>query len=161
MRKRLFELVSEKLLSLTDNNGEQVIKHVDLYNSQIAYIQQEQAFFTPAVFIEFADISWQHQLQGITEADINIRLHVITDSRVGRWSDVLNIFELLRDINIALYGLSSNDGVGALTLTGSITDSDFDELQHNIETYTTHVTDRSVLDALNVYTRKVIHIKKE
>ncbi|MBQ9254996.1 MAG: hypothetical protein IJ180_09520 [Bacteroidales bacterium] len=144
MRKKLFKLIKEKLFSIIDTNGDQVIKHVDLYNSQMMYIQQEQPFLTPAVFIEFSDISWKHQLHGVKEATINIRLHVITDSRVGHWQDAINVFDLLSIININLYSLSSNEGIGAFTLTNSITDSDFDELQHNIETYTTHITDNSV-----------------
>lgn len=144
MRKKLYTLIKDKLFAITDDNGEQVIKTVDLYNSQMMYIQQEQPFLTPAVLIEFNDINYLHQLHGVKEANVEIRLHVITDSRVGHWQDALNVFDLLSNINIALFGLSSNEGIGALTLTNSVTDHEFDELQHNIETYTTHITDYSV-----------------
>lgn len=145
MRKKLYTLIKEKLFSILDEKGEAIIKHVDLYNSQLAYIVEEQPFYTPAVFIEFSDINYLHQLQGVMEADVSIRLHVITDSRVGRWEDVTNVFDLLSRINVALFGLSA-DGIGALTLRNSVTDSNFDELQHNIETYITHITDNSILN---------------
>lgn len=143
MRKKLYSLVKDKLLSIVDASGENIIKHVDLYNSQLAYIVEEQPFPTPAVFIEFSEINYLHQLQGLNEADVSIRLHVITDSRIGHWAEAINVFDLLNKINIALFGLSA-EGIGALTLRNSITDSNFDELQHNIETYVTHITDYSV-----------------
>lgn len=144
MRQKLYSLIKDKLFSISDSLGEKIIKHVDLYNSQLAYIVEEQPFSTPAVFIEFSEINYLHQLHGVNEADVYIRLHVITDSRIARWEDAINVFSLLKQINIALFGLSSNDGIGALTLRNSITDSNFDELQHNIETYVTHITDYSV-----------------
>lgn len=144
MRKKLYSLVKDKLLSIVDASGENIIKHVDLYNSQMAYIVEEQPFPTPAVFIEFSEINYLHQLHGINEADVSIRLHVITDSRLAHWEDAVNVFDLLSQINVALFGLSSNEGIGAFTLSNSITDSNFDELQHNIETYITHITDYSV-----------------
>lgn len=148
MRKKLYSLVKDKLLSIVDASGENIIKHVDLYNSQIVYIVEEQPFSTPAVFIEFSEINYLHQLKGVNEADVSIRLHVITDSRLAHWEDAVNVFDLLSQINIALFGLSSNEGIGAFTLSNSITDSNFDELQHNIETYVTHITDNSVLNPM-------------
>lgn len=147
MRKIIYNTIRNALLAIEDTQGQPLIQHVDLFNNQLAYAQEEQPFYTPAVFIEFPDISWQHLDLGIREAVISVNLHVVTDSRDGHWQDAAERFDLLDQINASLHGLSYADQVGnvmdALTLETSSTDSDFDELQDNIEVYSTHVTDTS------------------
>lgn len=147
MRKIIYNTIQNALLAILDGQGQPLVRHVDLFNNQLAYAQEEQPFYTPAVFVEFPDISWQHLDLGIREAVISVNLHVVTDSRDGHWEDAATRFDLLDQINAALHGLSYSDEDGnvmdALTLDTSSTDSDFDELQDNIEVYTTHVTDTS------------------
>ncbi|MCQ2313257.1 MAG: hypothetical protein MJZ84_07425 [Paludibacteraceae bacterium] len=146
MRKVIYTAIKQTLLSIKDSNNNPVIKHVDLWNQQTVLPEEEQPFATPAVFIEFMQIQWNPLAQGIREATVQIALHVVTDSRVGAWSDVLNVFVLMDDINKALHRLSTVDGnytMDSLTLIQSDTDHDFDELQNNIETYSCHVTDAS------------------
>lgn len=146
MRKTIYQKISEALLALTQG-GEPVIRHIDLWNNQLQYAEEEQPFDTPAAFIEFQPIEWRNQLHGVRDADVSIVLHIVTDSRVGRWSDTINTFDLLDSINAALHGIGTvcdNGSVmNALTLTSSTTDHDFGELQNNTETYTCHVTDMS------------------
>lgn len=141
MRGFIFCKIKETLESIED------IAHVELFNSQLDYIEEEQPFDTPAVLIEFQPIQWRHQLHGVREAYITVALHVVTDSRVGRWSDTIEVFSLLDRISSALHGIGGTADNGSvmnsLTLTSSTTDHNFDELQDNVETYTCHVTDCS------------------
>lgn len=146
MRKIIYNAISAALANV------QGIAHVGLWNNQLAYIEEEQPFDTPAVFIEFGQIDWKHQLHGVREAVITVRLHVVTDSRLSPWSEVVNVFDLLDQINATLHGLHSvtlpagdpgSSVMDALTSIQSITDHDFGELQDNIEVYECHVTDGS------------------
>ena len=141
MRKTLYQLISDTLRTLP------AIQHIDLWNNQVLYAEEEQPFPTPAVFVEFAPVEWQHLLHGVKEAVLTLRLHVVTDSRVSPWSEAVEVFALHDHINATLHGLHATtaDGsvVDALTLTQSTTDHDFAELQDNVEVYQCHVTDRS------------------
>lgn len=144
MRKLLFNTIKAALLAIVDENEESVIKHIDRWNNQLQYVEQEQPFECPAVFIEFAPITWQPLQRGIREANVQITLHVVTDSRVGCWSDTIKVFEFLDTIYTDLYGLHVTEGkrtIDTMRLLQSLTDSEFDELEDNRETYTCHVTD--------------------
>lgn len=141
MRKTIYNAIASAL----DNVQE--VKHIGLWNNQLAYAEEEQPFYTPAVLIEFGQIDWRHQLHGVREAVVQVRLHVVTDSRISPWSEVVETFDLLDKINAALHGLHyttpAHSVMDALTSVQSITDHDFGELQDNIEVYECHITDNS------------------
>lgn len=146
MRKTIFDQIHQALTGILDEQGKPVIKHIDLWNQQLINIEGEQAFNTPAVFIEFAPITWKYLPHGVREANIQVTLHVVTDSRVGHWSETIRALDLSDTIHTALFGLSFDDGVhtmNTLTHLQSITDHEFDELQDNQEIYTCPVRDAS------------------
>ena len=173
MRAVIYHQIQEALRSLT-RNGQPVIRHIDLFNEQIVYSEEEQPFLTPAVFVEFATIDWNKQLHGIRDAIVTVRLHIVTDTRVGNWEEVVPRLCLMDDINRALHGLHAevqgigieaieqNFGVSSntdtrqldrpcsvmndLTLLRSITDHNFGELSDNIEEYQCHITDAGAYD---------------
>jgi hypothetical protein len=173
MRKLLYELLRTALLSI-EQDDQPVIQHVDVWNNQVEYAQEEQPFLTPAVFIEFDAIDWQPLLRGVREAVITVRLHVVTDSRQGKYEQVLPRLDLLDRINRTMYQLNATmQGVGFdviqgnfrvgedsklrpadkprsvindIKLTRSITDHNFDELADNVEEYQCYVTDASAHD---------------
>ena len=173
MRAIIYHTIRETLLSL-QQEGQTVIKHIDLFNEQVLYSEEEQPFLTPAVFVEFSPIDWQKQLHGVRDAVVTVRLHIVTDTRTGKWADVLQRLCLTDEINRCLHGLHATiQGVGIeaieenmsvsantdthiidrpcsvmndLTLLRSTTDSNFDELADNIEEYQCHVTDASAYD---------------
>lgn len=142
MRKIIFESIRTALTAIPE------IKMVELWNNQLAYAEEEQPFNTPAVFIEFGTISWNQLPLGAREATIDVMLHVVTDSRVSSWSDVIDTFDLIDKIHSSLHGLHelAEDGsvMDTLTCSRSITDHDFDELQDNVEVYQCHVTKKSL-----------------
>lgn len=141
MRKAIYNLICKTLTTVAG------VKYVGLWNNQLQYIEGEQPFDTPAVFIEFEPTQWSELLHGVREAVVTVRLHVITDSRVGRWADIVDVFDLHERIDAALHAVHriEADGsvVDALTLAADATDHDFDELRDDTLDYRCHVTDRS------------------
>lgn len=76
MRKFLYLSLMERLKQLTDETGEPVIKTFDLWNEQVSFLEQEEAFETPAVFIEFRPVKWNGGMP--QQADVTLRLHIVT-----------------------------------------------------------------------------------
>lgn len=78
MRRMLYLGLTELLKELKDESGQPLIRHIDLWNEQVEFIEQEEPFDTPAVFIEFRPVQWR-TLGGTTQqADVPFRLHVVT-----------------------------------------------------------------------------------
>ena len=147
MRAAIYNLIASAL--------PESVCHIDLWNEQRLFAETEQPFQTPAVFIEFTDIQWTQQLHGVRDAVVGVRLHIVTDSRVGDWSDVLDSLALSDDIASALHGLHNQLGIDSLTLVGTHTDHNFDELRDDIETYQCHVTQTPTQDGTAATIRNV------
>jgi len=167
MRKFIYQSVVERLKEITSPNpseggelppfggtegGERVIKHFDIWNNNLQYIEQNEAFDTPAVFVEFKPIEWKHQGGGIRDAKVDIVLHVITQRNAPTSHELpyeeqaLHFFDLLTAINACLHGHFKKSDYffhDALTATQSITDNDFEELVHSVEVFTCHAEDWS------------------
>lgn len=61
------------------------VQHVDLYNENVEYVDEECPWERPAVFIEFGDIEWRPftgtKLSQRGEGEL--RLHIVTDWAEG------------------------------------------------------------------------------
>lgn len=147
MRKQLYLAVIERLKTLTDSYGEPIIRHFDLWNHNVEFIEQESIFDMPAVFIEFAPITWKNLQGPVQEADITIKLHIAT-----RWEDLsadgtesqeqaLQLFDMLDNIKKTLSGLQG-PGYNGFKRVGSDTNHDHEEIVESIETFQVHVIDR-------------------
>ena len=77
MRHFLYLSLIERLKQLTDPAGEPVIKTFDLWNEQVEFVEQEEVFDTPAVFIEFLPVKWTNLGGGVQRAEATIRLHIV------------------------------------------------------------------------------------
>ena len=101
------------------------VKHVDLYNENVEYVDEESPWQRPAVFIEFGDIEWRpltgSKLSQRGEGDV--RLHIVTD-----WAD--GGFE-------AAYHLTNNV-LNALVGTGANTEVDTADGPHTTMTCRSH-----------------------
>ena len=124
----------------------QVFKHFDLWIPMLEWLDEEPPFALPAVLIEFLPIRWRQQSQGIRDASIELRLHIVARRRQpsrnpapGQMepTDYLNLPDGLQ---LCLHGFKSGS-FGTFTNTISETDHQFDELAHMIETFTTLATD--------------------
>ena len=95
MRKELYNKIKQRLtllcvnaageyyeapLDMDDDVRFRAIKHIDLWNRNVEFIEQEAAWERPAVFIEFEPIHWTSIVPGIEyRAEARVRLHIVTD----------------------------------------------------------------------------------
>ena len=148
MRKQLYLAIIERLKTIKNENGEQVFKHFDLWNEQVVFIEQEEPFDTPAVFIEFPAINWQTANDGTQTSVMQFRLHVITsykgspcDGSIYQ-TESLELFDLLDSINRALFKLSG-DFFRSTTRVRSDTNHNHEDLIESLETFQVSVSDIS------------------
>lgn len=92
MIRYLYLALEEKLLAITDEqeNPQPIFKHCDLWNRQVEFLEQETPFQTPAVFVEFTNIEWRTLGQHVQEADLTVRLHIVTPWYANTASNVQN-----------------------------------------------------------------------
>lgn len=134
MRKELYEAVMARLTAL----GE--IAWVDLWNQNVEFIEQETAWPTPAVFVEFDPIIWSRTKERELETRGTLRLHVVTlwqgsaSSESEEREASLAVFGLLDLIRTQLEGLSGAT-FGRLQLQESLTNHNHEELLESIEVY--------------------------
>jgi len=79
MLAQLYLAYEQKLKSIIDaKTGEPFFRHFDLWNQNVEFIEQETPFETPAVFFEFMPIQWRTMGQQVQDADLTIKLHIVT-----------------------------------------------------------------------------------
>lgn len=176
MRKQLYlAIIAQLKLIKLDNNGkyytwvtptpvqgeppvvepESAIKHFDIWNNNLQYIEETQPFDCPAVFLQFQPITWEPRSKGVRGADVSVTLHIITANRApsakehGHEIKALEFFDLLDAINYNLYNLKG-DFFRYLTSLSSATDHDHDELIDSMETYSVQVTDKSAVKVQSI-----------
>ena len=79
MLKQIFLDIEAKLKEITDDGIEPYFKHFDLWNRQVEFMELETGLSFPAIFIEFFPLDWHNQAQKIQDADLAIRLHIVTE----------------------------------------------------------------------------------
>lgn len=153
MRKELYTKLRARLHSLfvnvageyeiaptemDDELSNRAIKHIDLWNQNVEFIEQETAWNRPAVFIEFEPIHWNTIVPGIEyRAEARVRLHIVTDwaSTVGDEADGSGkFFELPDKIHDVLAGLEG-DNFKDFTLEESLTNHNHEDIVESIEVY--------------------------
>ena len=65
MRKELYNMLCKELKEV----GGGLIKHIDLWNHNVEFIEQEENWERPAVFVEFEPIEWRQQNNGARRGD--------------------------------------------------------------------------------------------
>lgn len=150
MRKFLYLSLIDRLKRLKDEAGEPAIKTFDLWNEQVEFIEQEEVFDTPAIFIEFMPVKWNTLGAGTQRADATIRLHIITpwdgSTRDGSkfQQQSLERFDLLDRIDRHLFNLTGSNGQTEFNMfrrIGSSTNHNHEELVEDISDYTCMVMD--------------------
>lgn len=109
------------------------IKHIDLWNHNVDFLEQEAPWPRPAVFIEFVPFKWHAIVPGVEyRAQPLINLHVVTD-----WAEQKDIgeFRLLNKIHEQLAGLEGENFM-EFDIDSSATNHNHDDIVENIETYT-------------------------
>lgn len=109
------------------------IKHVDLWNHNVEFLEQEAPWPRPAVFVEFVPFKWHTVVPGVEyRAQPMVNLHIVTD-----WAEQKNIgeFRLLGRIHGLLAGLEGETFV-EFDIDSSATNHNHEDIVENIETYT-------------------------
>ena len=136
VRKEIYQRIVEQLR--TELGSE--IKHVDLWNHNVEFIEQEQQWSRPAVFVEFGTINWQ-RLGGQPHAmrcEGTMSLHIVTDwvgsTALGEDTDDFAAFELSERICSVVRGLRGEHFRGMELIT-THTNHNHEELLENIDVY--------------------------
>lgn len=135
MRKQIYLAIVEKLKTIVNTSGTTAILHFDLWNQNVDFAQEE-AFPTPAVFIEFSPIKYKLSKEAAQVADVPLRLHIVTEATLNTYSGAftqeegLNFFDLIDQVNKKMYELA---GQGRIA---SYTNHDHGTLMESIEEYT-------------------------
>lgn len=165
MRKQLYLSIIERLKTIQDEEGIPVIKHFDLWNQNVEFLNQEQPAFFPLCFIEFMPVRWEHLNGGVRTAAFTIRLHIVsqwlypTEDGSGFQEQGLAYLDLLDEVNRVLHQFSG-ESFGSFCCTQSVTNHNHEGIIEDIEEFTVTVKDGSARKA-TVKLRPTISIKKE
>lgn len=125
-REELYSRIKARL------EGIREIRHVDLWNRNVEFIEQETPWERPAVFVEFRPIRWEPVVHGVEyRAEVGVNLHVVTDWDGG---DGPGCFRLPEKIHRALAGMEGGT-FADFDLESSVTNHDHEEIVENIECY--------------------------
>ena len=140
MRKQLYTAVSAALEAA--NIG---IRHIDLWNENTDYLEQEMAWGRPAVFVEFDDIEWQAVKDQTLRCRSTFRLHIVTDWNTA--ADSLSAFDLSEQVQRAVEAIGSTERFGNIRLAGSLTNHNHEDLLETTDIYQyTGVRDLSAIE---------------
>ena len=135
MRKELYKMLCDRLQTI------EAIKHIDLWNNNVEFLDQEQPWERPAVFVEFRSIKWEWIVVGLEyRAEPEVALHVVTDwggpTTPGSptQEESLQLFDLLDEIHATLAGVCG-DTFLEFDLVQSDTNHNHEEIVESIETY--------------------------
>ncbi len=126
MRRELYEKILARLKERVPE-----INHIDLWNENVDYVEQETAWSRPAAFVEFGTIAWQ-PLTGrpAYKGTGKVLVHVVTD-----WDPEDEPgagLQLSDKVAKALAGLSG-DYFGALEMSATYTNHNHEYLVDNVE----------------------------
>ena len=136
MRKEIYQGIITALSTVSD------IRHIDLWNRQVEFLEEESPFEMPAVFVEFGQIDWT-QLKGGTlcwEGVGTVLLHIVTpwagSASPGSPEMAANLscWDLSQTIQDKLEGLNG-EHFCRLALSQTMTNHDHEDIVENIEVY--------------------------
>ena len=161
MRLQIYKTICDRLTTQVPD-----IKHLDLWNNNIAVLSGGAVWPRPAVFVEFETIEWRQQQNRARMADIAVRLHIVTDAvsyngnTDPKQDTALAFLDLLNKVNAAMQGLRGENFAGFM-LTTSATNHDHAELIESVERYVTRAQDTSaMLNTLQSFEIAGINIKQ-
>ena len=125
MRKELFNAIKAKL-----SEDVPEVKHIDLWNHNVEFIDQEDVWARPAVFVEFGKIEWSPFQGGSQRGKGIVTIHLVTD-----WADGGHdaAFDLCHKVHEALDGLSGD--FNGMALVETLTNHNHEEILESIDSY--------------------------
>jgi hypothetical protein len=150
MRKKLYLDIKERLKEINNKEGEQLLKHFDLWNRQVEFIEQETPFACPALFVEFSPMSWSTLGYRVQEAVLTVRLHIVTEWYAGTADysptegQALEFLDIIDLVVASLQGFAT-EYTNTWMRTRSITNHDHERYVDNIEEYECCLRDVSAI----------------
>lgn len=153
MLKDLYLAIEQKLMAVTDGQGQPVFRHFDLWNRQVEFVEQETPFVTPAVFVEFMPVEWHNDKSAAQDAMLSFRLHIVTHWYAntaanlvdpGIRATALDYLDIPSLVFKALNRQPCEFGSGnfsPLCRTASIVNHDHERFVDSIEEYRCHLRD--------------------
>ncbi len=126
MRTELYKAIRERLSAEVPE-----VKHVDLWNHNVEFIEQEDGWARPAVFVELGPIKWSHYVGGGRRGQGSVRLHLVTDWNEGGQEAA---FELSDKVCMVLNGMSGEQ-YDSLYLEETVTNHNHEDLLESIDSY--------------------------
>lgn len=134
MRKELYKALCERLSQIDE------IKHIDLWNNNVEFIEQETAWERPAVFIEFKPIYWTQVKEKCWRSKTQVSLHIVSDwngssaANSDKQDEILAIYDLSDKIVKVIEGLNGKS-FSRLTLSETHTSHNHEDIVENIDVY--------------------------
>lgn len=126
MRKELYDTIKAKIASDVPE-----VKHVDLWNHNVEFIEQEEGWERPAVFVEFGTIVWSPLKSNAYRGKGTVNVHLVTDWTEGGQEAA---FALSQKVSVALDGLDG-ETFGGMALSETSTNHNHEEILESIDTY--------------------------
>lgn len=113
--------------------------------NRVDFIEEEEPFDMPAVFLEFMPYKWTTLSGAVQQAAVTVRLHVVTpwegSSRKGSryQQQSLERFSLLEEISACLHDFKGDNGKVGFDMfrrTASDTNHNHAEVVEDVEEYT-------------------------
>ena len=135
MRKEIYKMLCERLGNIPE------IKYIDLWNHNVEFIEQEDNWERPAVFVELCPINWEATVAGMRYvAEAKVNLHVVTDwlgssaANSDQREESLTVFDLLEKIHTVLADVDG-EHFKEFDISNSTTNHNHEDILENIETY--------------------------
>ena len=126
MRKELYAAIVAKLKQDVPE-----VVHIDLWNHNVEFIEQEEGWERPAVFVEFGSIVWEPNVGSGYRGNGLVRLHVVTDWLEGGQGAAWDLIGKIRVVMDGLCGLSFH----GFELAETVTNHNHEEILESIESY--------------------------
>ncbi|MCR5394183.1 MAG: hypothetical protein K6E86_02150 [Bacteroidales bacterium] len=126
MRQEIYAKIKERLQAEVPE-----LQHIDLWNRNVEFLDQEEAWARPAAFIEFMPITWQPYVsRTVYKGSAKIQIHIVTDWD-GTDTDCLSLGDKVAK---ALTGLSG-EKFYSFDMAATYTNHNHEEIIENIEEF--------------------------
>lgn len=126
MRKEFMNAVRERLRAVVPE-----VSHVDLWNHNVEYIEQEEGWCRPAVFVEIGAIEWTKFVGGGHRGKGVVHLHLVTDWCDGGYDAA---FDLGMKVCGAIEGLRG-EGFNGVELVETRTNHNHEDILEMVDSY--------------------------
>lgn len=126
VRKELYERL--RVVLPHHMNG---LRHIDLWNRNVEFIEQEDGWEMPAVFVELMPVSWTTFKDRVYRGEGLVRLHVVTEWHSGGQEEAWRLSDsMCRGVE----GLRG-DGFVFQGLVETLTNHDHEDVLETIEVF--------------------------